>query len=136
VQHPRLGAARAAPLLAADALRLLFAGALPAEALGLDLLGEQAPGVQAVRPLRPFPLALDRDPRRPVNKHDAGRDLVDVLSPLAPGVHEALLEILLAHTEPGQPLGELARSVSVQGHGVSSLVDHVLVGRGRLVPIV
>ena len=55
-------------------------------------------------------------PRRPVHQHDAGRDLVDVLAPLAARVDERFVEILGAHAQAGEAFLQLAGLISVQRH--------------------
>src|SRR5882724_11470148 len=98
-EHALLGAARAAALLAADLFGLLLARALLAEALLLDLVGQQRARDEEVRTLAALALALHEGAARPMNEHDAGRDLVDVLAALAARVDEALVEIVLANAE-------------------------------------
>src|SRR5882724_9339158 len=115
-EHALLGTARAAALLAADLLGLLLARALLAEALLLDLVGQQRARDEAVRALAALALALHGYAARPVDEHDAGRDLVDVLAALAARVHEALLEIVLAHAERREAPGDGARLVTRERH--------------------
>src|SRR5262249_8254307 len=71
-----LGTAGATALLAPDALDLLLARARRAADAGLELVDEPAAGEETVHRLRPCVLALDRDARRHVSEHHAGRDLV------------------------------------------------------------
>src|SRR4051794_10843657 len=105
-QHALLGTPRAAALLAADALGLLLARALPAQACLFDLVGQHGARDQAVRALRALALTLHERARGPVHQHDAGRDLVDVLAALAARVDERLVEIGLADAQRGQALRE------------------------------
>src|ERR1700722_3856907 len=84
VEHALLRTPRAPPLLPPDLLGLLLPAAGGAEAQLFDLVRQHLSRDQAVGALGPLPLAFDGDPGRPVNQHHAGRDLVDVLSALAP----------------------------------------------------
>src|SRR4051812_39333040 len=77
-QHPGLGAARATALLSADLLRLLLAGALFTEPLGLELVRQEGARQITVEPLRTGLLTFHPRARRLVYQNHAGRDLVHV----------------------------------------------------------
>src|SRR6185503_12958160 len=115
-QHLVLRPPRAPPLLAADAFGFLLALAGRAQAQLLDLVGEHAPRDQPVGALRPLALAFHRDAGRPVDQHDAGRDLVHVLPTLAARMDERLVQILLTHAQPRQPLFQLPSLLTEQRH--------------------
>jgi hypothetical protein len=100
-QHAVLGPARAAPLLAANALALLLLLALPAEPVGLDSIGQQLARQVAVESLRAFLLALDGSSGRPVYQHHAGRHLVHVLPAFAAGADEAFVQVLFLDLQRG-----------------------------------
>src|SRR4051812_40057276 len=112
LQHLLLGPPRPPPLLPAGALDLPAAPAGPSPPPLLGLVREQAARHQAIGGLASLALALHHRARRAVHEHHARGDLVDVLAALAARLHERLVEVLLADSEPGQPFAERARPVS------------------------
>ena len=85
----------------------------------LDLVEQEPAGQEPVEALLAGGLAFDLHPGRPVEQHDAGGGLVDVLAAVPAGADKGLLDVRLAHTQRSHALGELGLFVGADGEARS-----------------
>ena len=117
-EHPLLGAAAAAALLAANLLDGGTLGADEALLKGLDLVEQKATSQETVQSLLAGCLALDLQTGWTVEQHDAGGGLVDVLAAVPAGADEGFFNVGFADAEGGHALGELGFFVQADGERV------------------
>jgi hypothetical protein len=132
-EHALLGAAAASAFLSADLLGLGALGCHMACAEGFDLVEQQAAGQKAVESLLARGLAFDLQTRRPMEQHDAGSGLVDVLAAVTPRPDKGLFDVRFTNVQCGHAQGQLGFFVGADGERVhgGSIVSGGWNGNGR-----
>ena len=106
-EHPRLGAARTFPFLAADFLDAGALGGHIAAFQRFNLVEQEAAGDEAVESLLAGGLTFDLQAGRTVQQHHTGGGLVDVLSTMAAGADKGFFNVSFAHAQRDHALREL-----------------------------
>jgi hypothetical protein len=106
-EHSFFGAATSPAPLPAEFLDAgFFREHLPGPQL-FNFVQQQPPGDESIKSLLARALALDLQAGRSMQQHHARRRFVDILPAMSARPHKSLLDIRIAHTQDGHPLGEL-----------------------------
>ena len=85
--------------------------------LELDSMNQKAAGEKAVEALLARGLALDLEPGRAMEQHDAGGAFVDVLAAVSARAHKGFFNVCFLHAERGHALGEVVLFFQADGKG-------------------
>lgn len=104
-QDAFLGCSAARPVRAPDLFDVRALGSDSSFVTRFEFVEQELPGEEAVAALVARGLALDLQPRRAVNQHDASGGLVDILAAMSARSDERLQDVFLAESDGSHASG-------------------------------